>query len=86
MAMVATVNPNKSFFFYFFLSALVVNSLYPFVLLNASSRWWRRDAVAVVDILLVRVTHCALGAHSLYRFESVLVNPLAYTSSASSPL
>ena len=53
-AMLATLYPDKAYFFWIFLGALVVNSVYPFVLLNATSRWWRRDAVAFVDIGLVR--------------------------------
>ena len=52
--MLATLYPDKAYFFWIFLGALVVNSVYPFVLLNATSRWWRRDAVAFVDIGLVR--------------------------------
>ena len=44
--MLATLYPDKAYFFWIFLGALAVNSVYPFVLLNATSRWWRRDAVA----------------------------------------
>lgn len=47
--------------------ALVVNSVYPFILLNASDTWWRREAVAFVDIGLVRI----------YTRERMRIIPLA---------
>ena len=63
-AMLATLYPDKAYFFWLFVGALVVNSVYPFILLNATSRWWRRDAVAFIDIGLVRdCLVCCVSIH-----------------------
>ena len=52
-AMVQMLQSYNSIYFWVFCGALFVNCLYPFVLFNTSSTWWRRDAVAFVDIGLV---------------------------------
>ena len=51
--MVQMLHSYNSIYFWVFCGALFVNCLYPFVLFNTSSTWWRRDAVAFVDIGLV---------------------------------
>ena len=56
--MVQMLHSYNSIYFWVFCGALFVNCLYPFVLFNTSSTWWRRDAVAFVDIGLVCFLPC----------------------------
>ena len=53
LALLATLYPAFVIFYWLFFASLVINSVYPSVLLNARSRWMQRDAVAYVDIGLV---------------------------------